>query len=43
IDYIEVVDPETLEPLEEIKGRALIALAVWVGRARLIDNLEVEP
>ena len=43
IDYIEIVDPETLEPLAEIKGKALIALAVWVGRARLIDNLEVEP
>ncbi len=38
IDYIAVVNAETLEPVREIKGRTLIALAVRVGKARLIDN-----
>ncbi len=42
IDYIEVVDKYTLEPVTEIKGRELIALAVYIGKARLIDNMEVE-
>jgi len=41
-DYIEAVDAATLAPLERIAGRALIALAVWIGGARLIDNLLVE-
>jgi len=41
-DYIEIVNAETLEPLERIAGRALIALAAWIGPARLIDNLLVE-
>ncbi len=38
IDYIEFRHPETLEPIKEIKGPTLLALAVFVGRARLIDN-----
>ncbi|MBI2901661.1 MAG: pantoate--beta-alanine ligase [Planctomycetes bacterium] len=38
IDYIAVVNSETLEPLKEIKGKTLIALAVRIGKARLIDN-----
>ncbi|MGH9863530.1 MAG: pantoate--beta-alanine ligase [Candidatus Acidiferrales bacterium] len=42
VDYIEIVNAETLEPLERIAGRALIALALWIGPARLIDNLLVE-
>jgi len=39
IDYIAVVNSETLEPLKEIKGKTLIALAVRIGKARLIDNI----
>lgn len=39
IDYIEVVDAETLESIKILKGKVLIALAVWVGKARLIDNI----
>ena len=39
IQYIECVDPETLQPLKKIDGPALIALAVWFGKARLIDNI----
>jgi pantoate--beta-alanine ligase len=42
IDYIEIVDKFTLEPVSEIKGNELIALAVFIGKARLIDNTEVE-
>jgi pantoate--beta-alanine ligase len=38
IDYVELVDPETLEPVGTIAPRALLALAVFVGATRLIDN-----
>jgi pantoate--beta-alanine ligase len=42
IDYIAIVDPETLEPLEKIQSHMLIALAVYVGKTRLIDNVLIE-
>ncbi len=39
IDYVSVCDPETLVEIEgEIKDRALLAVAVKIGKARLIDN-----
>ncbi len=38
VDYIAVVHPETLEPLQQITTEALIAIAAYVGKARLIDN-----
>ena len=38
IDYISICDPTSLEEKEEVKGRTLIALAVKIGPARLIDN-----
>jgi pantoate--beta-alanine ligase len=41
IDYVEIVDPDTLRPLETVESSAMIALAVFVGRTRLIDNLIV--
>ncbi len=41
IDYIEIVDKYSLTPVERIKGDELIALAVFIGKARLIDNMEV--
>ncbi|MBF0524240.1 MAG: pantoate--beta-alanine ligase [Deltaproteobacteria bacterium] len=37
-DYVSLVDPETLEDLNVIETRALLALAVKVGQTRLIDN-----
>jgi pantoate--beta-alanine ligase len=37
-EYVEIVHPRTLQPLGEIGGEALVALAVRAGRARLIDN-----
>jgi pantoate--beta-alanine ligase len=42
IDYIEVCDPETLDPVAAIKGRVLVAVAVRSGKARLIDNIIAE-
>ncbi|MFQ5778199.1 MAG: pantoate--beta-alanine ligase [Terriglobia bacterium] len=42
IDYVELVDAQTLQPTDRVTGRILIALAVWIGSARLIDNLVVE-
>jgi len=39
IDYIEMVDKNTLEPAKKLKKRTLIALAVFFGRTRLIDNI----
>ena len=43
IDYVSIVDPETMQPVREIAAPALIALAVRIGSARLIDNILVEP
>jgi len=39
IDYVAAVDLESLMPLEKIKPGCLIALAVWIGKTRLIDNI----
>jgi pantoate--beta-alanine ligase len=41
LDYIAIVDTGSLEPLEEIKKEVLIALAVFFGSIRLIDNIIV--
>lgn len=42
IEYVSIVNEETLEVQERIKGQALLALAVWIGKTRLIDNLLFE-
>lgn len=42
VDYIEVVDADTLEPRRTVEGRCLLALAVQIGPARLIDNVIVD-
>ncbi|MFQ6082931.1 MAG: pantoate--beta-alanine ligase [Candidatus Aminicenantia bacterium] len=42
IDYVEIVDLEELNSLKEIKNKALIALAVFIGKTRLIDNMIVD-
>jgi len=39
VQYIEFVNPESLEPVEKIELPVLCALAVFVGKARLIDNM----
>jgi pantoate--beta-alanine ligase len=41
VDYITIVDTENLEPLENLRPNALIALAVFIGKTRLIDNLRL--
>ncbi len=42
IDYVEIVDPDTLLKKERITGRVLIAAAIFIGNTRLIDNTIVE-
>lgn len=39
LDYAEVVDPQTLQPVDRLHGEVLVALAVKFGSTRLIDNL----
>jgi pantoate--beta-alanine ligase len=39
LDYIEIVDPDTLDPLNELEHGALVAVACVVGKTRLIDNI----
>ncbi len=39
VDYAEIVDPETLGPADQVTEGTLVALAVFVGRTRLIDNI----
>ncbi len=43
IEYIALTDPETMDPVEEIRGPALAALAVVVENTRLIDNCLLQP
>ncbi|MFH1076292.1 MAG: pantoate--beta-alanine ligase [Pseudomonadota bacterium] len=38
VDYISLCDPETLEDVDEVGRKTLMALAVYVGKTRLIDN-----
>ena len=42
LDYFEIVNPETLDPVEDVSGGALVAVAAYVGGTRLIDNLLIE-
>jgi pantoate--beta-alanine ligase len=42
IDYVSIVDSRTLTDLERLSGEVLIAVAVKLGRTRLIDNIRVE-
>jgi len=41
IDYISVVSTKDLKDIKKIKGEALIAVAAWIGKTRLIDNIKV--
>ncbi|MHC5054958.1 MAG: pantoate--beta-alanine ligase [Planctomycetota bacterium] len=38
LDYAAIIDPDTLEDVQEVRGQAAAALAAWVGETRLIDN-----
>jgi pantoate--beta-alanine ligase len=43
LDYFEIVDPDSLEPITTISKCALIAVAAFIGNTRLIDNIIVDP
>jgi pantoate--beta-alanine ligase len=42
VDYAAVVDADTLQPVSDLRGRVLVALAVFFGATRLIDNVLLE-
>jgi len=43
LDYVEIVDPDTLDPVEKTENTALVAVAAFVGSTRLIDNVVLAP
>lgn len=43
IDYVKMVDLETMQQVEKIEGGILTAIAVYIGKTRLIDNFIFEP
>ncbi|HOP26339.1 MAG TPA: pantoate--beta-alanine ligase [Candidatus Sabulitectum sp.] len=43
VQYVEVVDHLTMAPLEKVTDKALMAVAVYAGATRLIDNIIIEP
>ena len=43
VDYAEIVDAETFEPVVRVTRRSYAVLAVYLGKTRLIDNMLVEP
>ncbi len=43
VDYIELCDPKTLEPVKTVQAETLVAMAVQVGKSRLIDNALIGP
>ena len=42
IDYVEIVDWNNLEPVDSTEGSILAAVAVYIGKTRLIDNFIIE-
>jgi pantoate--beta-alanine ligase len=40
VEYVEVVEPDELQPVEIIRGPVRIAAAIWIGTTRLIDNVD---
>ena len=41
IDYVELVDAETMQPVDIVRPNSLLALAVFFGKTRLIDNIRL--
>jgi pantoate--beta-alanine ligase len=39
VEYFEIVDAESMQPVATVAGRMCIAAAVWLGSVRLIDNV----
>ena len=42
VDYVELVRSDTLEPIETVESESLLALAVFFGKTRLIDNIRLQ-
>jgi pantoate--beta-alanine ligase len=42
-EYVALVEPDTLEPIDTLSGRALLAIAARIGEVRLIDNAVLQP
>ncbi|MGN1267877.1 MAG: pantoate--beta-alanine ligase [Dorea sp.] len=42
IDYVSMVDALTMQPVEKVENNVLIAMAVYIGKTRLIDNFSYE-
>jgi pantoate--beta-alanine ligase len=43
VDYVEIVDAQSFEPVVRVSSACYVLLAVFIGKTRLIDNLYVEP
>ena len=43
LEYLEIVDPDDMQPVERIAGPVRVAGALWVGSTRLIDNVLSTP
>ena len=43
LEYLEIVDPGEMQPVERVDGPVVVAGAIWVGGTRLIDNLLCAP
>jgi pantoate--beta-alanine ligase len=43
VNYVEIVDAESFEPVKRVMRRSYALLAVHIGRTRLIDNMLIEP
>jgi len=43
VEYVELVDAESLARLDRLRGQARLAVAAWLGQTRLIDNIPVPP
>jgi pantoate--beta-alanine ligase len=42
VQYVSCADYDTLEELDTVKGKALLSMAVFIGKTRLIDNFVLE-
>ena len=43
VEYVDIADSITLQPIDQVERTAVIAVAVWFGDVRLIDNIELHP
>ena len=43
MEYLEIVGPEDMQPVDEITGPVRVAGAIWIGQTRLIDNILCVP